>query len=79
MQLDRESCQRARIARDPRFDGCFFTAVKTTRIYCRPICPAPSPKEQNVVYYPRRPQRPRRDTDRAFDAGPKLHQARPAG
>ena len=52
MQLDRESCQRARIARDPRFDGCFFIAVKTTRIYCRPICPAPSPKEQNVVYYP---------------------------
>ena len=52
MQLDRESCQRARMARDPRFDGCFFTAVKTTRIYCRPICPAPSPKEQNVVYYP---------------------------
>ena len=40
------------MARDPRFDGCFFTAVKTTRIYCRPICPAPSPKEQNVVYYP---------------------------
>ena len=35
MQLDRESCQRARMARDPRFDGCFFTAVKTTRIYCR--------------------------------------------
>src|SRR4051794_9714140 len=52
MHLDREACQRARIARDPRFDGCFFTAVKTTRIYCRPICPAPSPKEQNVDYYP---------------------------
>jgi AraC family transcriptional regulator of adaptative response / DNA-3-methyladenine glycosylase II len=52
MQFDRESCQRARIARDPRFDGCFFIAVKTTRIYCRPICPAPSPKEQNVDYYP---------------------------
>jgi AraC family transcriptional regulator of adaptative response / DNA-3-methyladenine glycosylase II len=52
MRLDRESCQRARIARDPRFDGSFFTAVKTTRIYCRSICPAPSPKEENVVYYP---------------------------
>lgn len=52
MQLDRESCQRARVARDPRFDGCFFIAVKTTKIYCRPICPAPSPKEQNVEYYP---------------------------
>lgn len=52
MLLDRESCQRARLARDPRFDGCFFIAVKTTRIYCRPICPARSPKEKNVDYYP---------------------------
>ena len=52
MQLDRESCERARRARDRRFDGMFFIAVKTTKIYCRPICPAPSPKEQNVDYYP---------------------------
>ena len=52
MQLDRESCERARRARDPRFDGMFFIAVRTTKIYCRPICPAPSPKEQNVDYYP---------------------------
>ncbi len=52
MELDRESCQRARKARDPRFDGRFFIAVKTTAIYCRPICPAPSPKEENVEYYP---------------------------
>lgn len=52
MQLDLDSCRRARIARDPRFDGRFFIAVRTTSIYCRPICPAPSPKEQNVEYYP---------------------------
>ncbi|HYI95763.1 MAG TPA: AlkA N-terminal domain-containing protein [Bryobacteraceae bacterium] len=52
MELDRESCQRARKTRDPRFDGRFFIAVKTTAIYCRPICPAPSPKEENVEYYP---------------------------
>lgn len=52
MQLDRASCERARRARDPRFDGRFFTAVRTTRIYCRPICPAPSPKESNITYYP---------------------------
>ena len=49
--LDREACQRARLARDARFDGCFFIAVKTTRIYCRPICPARPPKEENVTYY----------------------------
>src|SRR6476620_10283398 len=52
MQLDRESCERARRARDRRFDGMFFIAVKTTKIYCRPICLAPSPKEKNVEYYP---------------------------
>ncbi|ACV27291.1 DNA-3-methyladenine glycosylase 2 family protein [Kangiella koreensis] len=43
--------QQARLARDPRFDGTFFVAVKTTGIYCRPICPAPAPKEENVSYY----------------------------
>jgi len=42
---------RARKARDPRFDGVFFTAVKTTGIYCRPICPATSPLEKNVEYH----------------------------
>ncbi len=42
---------RARLARDARFDGLFFTAVKTTGIYCRPICPATPPKESNVEYH----------------------------
>ncbi len=41
----------ARMSRDARFDGLFFTAVKTTQIYCRPICPATPPKEQNVEYH----------------------------
>lgn len=43
--------QKARLARDKRYDGKFFIAVKTTKIYCRPICPAPIPKEKNVVYF----------------------------
>ena len=43
--------QQARISRDPRFDGTFFVAVKSTGIFCRPICPAPLPLEKNVVYY----------------------------
>ena len=47
-----EICDRARMARDARFDGLFFTAVKSTGIYCRPVCPAPSPKPTNIVYYP---------------------------
>jgi len=42
---------RARLSRDARFDGLFFTAVKTTKIYCRPICPATPPKETNVQYH----------------------------
>lgn len=42
---------RARRARDPRFDGLFFIAVRSTGIYCRPICPAPSAKESNVRYF----------------------------
>lgn len=42
---------RARLARDARFDGLFYVAVKTTGIYCRPICPAPAAKESNVCYY----------------------------
>ena len=41
---DTARCERARLARDARFDGLFYTAVKTTGIYCRPVCPAPAPK-----------------------------------
>src|ERR671912_2844277 len=51
MELDRRVCDRARRSRDPRFDGKFFIAVTTTRIYCRPICPARSPKDENIRYY----------------------------
>lgn len=45
-------CDQARIAKDARFDGLFFTAVRTTRIYCRPVCPAPMSRRHNVTYYP---------------------------
>lgn len=51
LELDREQCQQARMSRDPRFDGRFYVAVKTTGIFCRPICPAPLPKEENVEYF----------------------------
>jgi AraC family transcriptional regulator of adaptative response / DNA-3-methyladenine glycosylase II len=44
-------CQKARLARDARFDGLFFTAVKSTGIYCRPVCPARAPAEHQVSYY----------------------------
>lgn len=46
-----EICERARLARDPRFDGRFVTAVLTTGIYCRPVCPARPPAPRNVRYF----------------------------
>jgi AraC family transcriptional regulator of adaptative response / DNA-3-methyladenine glycosylase II len=51
MDLDRTACYRAVQGRDPRFDGRFFTAVRTTGIYCRPICPARTPKLENVTFF----------------------------
>lgn len=47
-----DQCEQARLARDARFDGLFFTAVRSTGIYCRPVCPAPPPRRDNVSYYP---------------------------
>lgn len=52
MDLDGDACYRAICARDPRFDGRFFVGVKSTGIYCRPICPARTPKRENVSFYP---------------------------
>ena len=49
--LDRRICTQARITRDARFDGLFFVAVRSTGIYCRVVCPAPTAKERNVEYY----------------------------
>src|SRR5882672_6187747 len=52
LALDWRRCNRARIARDARFDGRFFTGVLTTRIYCRPTCPVKPAKSRNVVFFP---------------------------
>lgn len=48
--LDIQQWQQARLARDPRFDGTFYIGVVTTGIFCRPICPARLPKEENIRY-----------------------------
>src|SRR3954449_858889 len=50
--LDPESCYRAVKSRDRRFDGVFYTAVRTTGIYCRPSCPARTPAFHNVTFHP---------------------------
>src|SRR5687768_6551296 len=49
---DDELCLRAVRSKDSRFDGWFFTAVTSTGIYCRPSCPAMTPKRSNVRFYP---------------------------
>jgi AraC family transcriptional regulator, regulatory protein of adaptative response / DNA-3-methyladenine glycosylase II len=52
MNFDPQACYRAVLARDGRYDGRFFTCVKTTGIYCRPICPARPPKLENCHFVP---------------------------
>ena len=50
MQLDPDACYRALATRDARFDGRFFTAVRSTGVYCRPVCPARTPKRENCWF-----------------------------
>ena len=52
MTLDLQACSRARLSRDPRFDGKFFIGVVGSGVYCRSICPAPTAKEKNCRYFP---------------------------
>src|SRR5438270_2790628 len=49
--LDAIECDRARLARDPAYDGRFYTSVRTTRIYCRPVCPVHPAHSRNVSFY----------------------------
>lgn len=49
--LDFAFCERARYRRDPAFDGVIFIGVRTTGIYCRPVCPARQPLSRNVRYF----------------------------
>lgn len=50
--LDHEVCERARVGRDRRYDGRFFSGVRTTGIYCRPVCPVRPAQGKNVQFYP---------------------------
>jgi AraC family transcriptional regulator, regulatory protein of adaptative response / DNA-3-methyladenine glycosylase II len=52
MTLDSDVCYRALRARDARFDGRFFVAVSSTRIYCRPVCTVKPPKRENCRFFP---------------------------
>src|SRR5216684_2180855 len=52
MMLDFAECDRARLTRDPNYDGRFFTGVRTTGVYCRPVCPVKKPFSRNVCFFP---------------------------
>jgi len=52
MELDPDVCYRALRSRDARFDGRFFTAVRSTGVYCRPVCPARTPRRENCLFLP---------------------------
>ena len=52
MDLNFDTCYDAVKNRDKRFDGMFFTGVSSTGIFCRPVCPAVTPKAKNVEFYP---------------------------
>lgn len=51
MPLDRSSCYRALSARDARFDGVFYVGVTSTKIYCRPVCRARTPRATNCRFF----------------------------
>jgi AraC family transcriptional regulator of adaptative response / DNA-3-methyladenine glycosylase II len=50
--LDPIKCDRARLARDPTYDGLFYTGVRTTGVYCRPVCPVRPAQSRNVRFFP---------------------------
>ena len=52
MELDNNRCYRALKTRDARFDGRFFTGVRSTGVYCRPVCPARTPLRRNCTFFP---------------------------
>src|SRR5690349_13529271 len=52
MTLDPHTCYRAMRSHDARFDGRFYVAVRSTRIYCRPVCTVRPPKRENCRFYP---------------------------
>ncbi len=52
MDFDEQTCEQARLNRDARFDGRIFIGITTTGVYCRPVCPSPHARRENVRYFP---------------------------
>jgi len=72
VDLDPEACFRALAARDRRFDGRFFAAVRTTGVYCRPICPARTPRPDRVAFFARAAEAEREGYRACFRCRPEL-------
>ncbi|WP_242345498.1 AlkA N-terminal domain-containing protein [Anaeromyxobacter terrae] len=72
MNLDADTCFGALAARDPRFDGRFFVGVRTTGIYCRPVCPARTPRRDRCVFFARAAEAEREGFRACFRCRPEL-------
>jgi AraC family transcriptional regulator of adaptative response / DNA-3-methyladenine glycosylase II len=72
VHIDPDACYRALAARDRRFDGLFFAAVRTTGIYCRPICPARTPARQRCTFYSTAAEAEKRGYRACFRCRPEL-------
>ncbi len=72
LDLGAETCWKALAARDPRFDGRFFVGVRTTGIYCRPICPARTPRRDRCVFFARAAEAEREGFRACFRCRPEL-------
>lgn len=70
--LDDDACYRALTARDARFDGVFFVAVKTTGVYCRPICPARTPGRARCEFFTRAAEAERAGYRACFRCRPEV-------
>lgn len=70
--MDAEACYRALVARDPRFDGVFFVGVRTTGIYCRPVCPARTPGPTRCEFFRRGAEAERAGYRACFRCRPEI-------
>jgi AraC family transcriptional regulator of adaptative response / DNA-3-methyladenine glycosylase II len=71
VSLDLDACYRALVARDARFDGAFFVGVKTTGIYCRPVCRARTPRRERCEFFARAAQAERAGFRACFRCRPE--------
>jgi AraC family transcriptional regulator of adaptative response / DNA-3-methyladenine glycosylase II len=78
-ELDVAVCESARVNRDRRYDGLFFSGVRTTRIYCRPVCPVRPAKAKNVTFYPSAAQPRTMGFGPASDADQRRRRSRQPG